>query len=65
MENQPVSTDISKQSWIDIYSSKILRIWGHWQSPLGIDENYLLELKSELGEYFDDPLKRSLIENSY
>ncbi len=64
MKNQPF-TDISKQSWIDIYSGKILRMWGRWESPLGIDEDYLSQLKNELSEYFDDPLKRALIESSY
>lgn len=36
-----------------------------WQSPLGISETYSEHVTRYLEKYFDDPLKRALIEKTY
>ena len=58
--------ELTKDDWIGQYASRILQMWRQRQGPLGrVDEGYLEQLKEELEQYFDDPLKRSLIETSY
>ena len=59
------TSTITKQDWIDIYADRMLHTFDKWQSPLGIDPNYSEVLKKQLEDYYDDPLKRSLIETSY
>ena len=57
--------EIEKQDWVNEYADKILEVWRSQKGPLGIDTQYIQQLKSQLDEYFDNPLKRSLIETSY
>ena len=59
------TSTITKQDWIDIYADRMLHTFDKWQSPLGIDPNYSEVLKKQIEDYYDDPLKRSLIETSY
>ena len=56
---------ITKQNWIDIYADRMLHTFDKWQSPFGIDPTYIEVLKDQLQAYYDDPLKRSLIETSF
>ncbi len=56
---------IPKEEWMHKYAQRILKVWQTWQTPLGIDERYSEVLKDQLSEYFDDPLKRELIEATY
>ena len=56
---------ISKEEWMQEYAQRILNMWQTRQPPLGIDDGYCEVLKDQLSEYFDDPLKRELIEASY
>ena len=56
---------ISKEEWMHEYAQRILRMWQTWQTPLGVDDRYCEVLKEQLSEYFDDPLKRELIEATY
>jgi len=56
----------AKEDWIEEYALKILGIWQINRTPLGrVDDGYIAELREDLSGYFDDPLKRSLIETSY
>lgn len=56
----------TKEVWIEEYALKILGMWQINHTPLGrVDDGYLAKLKEDLAGYFDDPLKRSLIETSY
>ncbi len=55
----------TKQNWIDNYADRILHTFDKWQSPLGIDPDYSNVVKDQLKTYYDDPLKKSLIETSY
>ena len=55
----------SKEQWLDEYADRILKIWQNWETPLGVDDKYNLTVRKQLSEYFDDPLKKELIESSY
>ncbi|MHC5060434.1 MAG: hypothetical protein ACYTFK_05050 [Planctomycetota bacterium] len=57
--------EMTKDAWIDIYAERVLQVWQRLQSPLGIDGQYSQQVKNQLSEFFDDPLKRSLIETTY
>ncbi len=57
--------EITKEAWVDKYAQRILQVWHKLQSPLGIDNQYSQQVKNQLDEFFDDPLKRGLIETTY
>ncbi len=59
------TVEVTKQAWVDKYAERILRVWHSLQGPLGIDGQYSNQVKNQLDEYFDDPLKRGLIETTY
>jgi hypothetical protein len=59
------TVDKTKQAWINKYSDRILKVWLNLKSPLGVDGRYSRLVKDQLDEYFDDPLKRGLIETTY
>ena len=57
---------ITKEDWIEDYACRIFEMWRKRQGPLGqVDEKYIEQLKEQLSNQFDDPLKRALIENTY
>lgn len=60
-----MKTQISKKEWIQKYATRIYKQWLTWQSPLGVASNYIEQVKIDLEEYYQDPLKRMLIEGSY
>ena len=56
----------AKEDWIEKYALKILGMWQVNHTPLGgVDDGYIAKLREDLAGYFDDPLKKSLIETSY
>ncbi|MCK5172098.1 MAG: hypothetical protein KAR47_01830 [Planctomycetes bacterium] len=59
------ATETAKQDWVDEYASRILQFWQSQEGPLGVDTNYTHQLRAQLDDFYDDPLKRSLIETSY
>lgn len=59
------TADATKQDWVNKYAERILRVWDNLKGPLGIDGQYSNQVKNQLDEYFDDPLKRGLIEMTY
>ena len=56
---------LEKRQWVESYAGRILAAFTRWQSPLGVDEEYAEFVQDELSEYYDNPLKRALIESSY
>jgi len=60
-----LTAEITKQDWIDTYAGRIFKTWQSRQTPFAIDESYIEQLKKQLSDQFEDPLKRSLIETSY
>ena len=60
------TVEITKEDWIRNYAGRIFAMWRKRQGPLGeVDEKYIEQLKEQLSNQFDDPLKRALIENTY
>jgi len=59
------TAEITKQDWVDKYAGRVLALWRILEGPLGIDETYKEQLQKQLSEYFDEPLKRNLIESTY
>jgi hypothetical protein len=59
-----MKTQMSKKEWIQKYASKIYKQWLTWQGPLGVASDYIEQVKIDLEEYYHDPLKRMLIEQS-
>ena len=58
-------TTSSKNEWAHHHATKIHAFWLQWQSPLGIAYNYIEQIKNDLMEFYDDPLKRTFIETTY
>ncbi len=56
---------IDKNKWASEYAKKILHNYLAWETPLGIDDNYLKKIKQDLMEDYENPLRKSLIEETY
>jgi len=52
------------QSWAEKHAYRLHCLFEPWQRPLGIDgREYFRHTANELIDYYDDPLRRSLIES--
>lgn len=56
---------IYKEQWTQHYAGRILKLWLQWQTPLGVARNYVDQLKEDLAEFYDEPLKKMFIEAAY
>jgi len=56
---------IRKKQWIQKYACRMLEIWKEIQGPLGVAENYIEQIKKDLAAFYDEPLKKMLIEATY
>jgi hypothetical protein len=54
-----------KELWVRRYAWQMLRVWGRWQTPLGVAPAYVARLERDLAECYDHPLKRMFIETTY
>ena len=63
--HQESMLDTQKERWLQKYASRILTVWSHWQTPLGVACAYTHKIKIDLGRFYDDPLKRMFIEATY
>ncbi len=54
-----------KQRWVDHYARLILQSWTVWVTPLGIASDYIVQIREDLSGCYDNPIRRSFIENSY
>ena len=59
------ATNIAKEQWAAEYARRILKLWQEQRPPLGIDSRYAKNIEEQLESYFDNPLKRELIETTY
>ena len=59
------SWEIKKEEWLQKYASRILRIWSQWQTPFGVTSDYIVHIKTELANFYEDPLKKMFIESAY
>ena len=61
-----MSAEITKkQVWIELYSERICGLWQQWRTQLGVSQEYSEQLKRDLDGFYDDPLKKKLIETTY
>jgi len=58
-------SDMRKRKWLQKYSRRLLRHWLRWQTPLGVTAAYVGKIEADLAEFYDEPLKRMLIEATY
>jgi hypothetical protein len=63
--HQESMRDTHKERWLQKYAYRILMVWSHWQTPLGVAGVYMHKIKRDLGRFYDDPLKRMFIEATY
>ncbi|MFC1636454.1 hypothetical protein ACFL5Z_16615 [Planctomycetota bacterium] len=63
--HQESMRDTQKERWLQKYASRILMVWSHWQTPLGVAYANTHKIKMDLGRFYDDPLKRMFIEATY
>ena len=63
--HQESMRDPQRERWLQKYASRILMVWSHWQTPLGVACIYTNKIKMDLGRFYDDPLKRMFIEATY
>ena len=55
--------DKEKQQWAEEHARRLQRLFEQWQNPLGISGGeYREHLTAELSDYYDQPLRKSLIE---
>ena len=64
-DNQSGNAVLSKTEWIQKYAPRIHRLYSQWQNPLGLAKSYVNQIKDDLEAYYDNPLKRMLVETSY
>ena len=58
--------EIAQEDWINEYAMRILSMWQDQQGPLGqVSKEYIEQLKEDLAEYFEEPLKKELIEATF
>ena len=60
---QEIST--AREKWIKYYANRMLRCWLQWRSPLGVARDYVEQLRENLAEFYDEPLKKIFIETTY
>jgi len=64
--NRPKSMrEAHREKWLQRYAYRILMVWSHRQTPLGVAGAYMHKIKMDLGRFYDDPLKRMFIETTY
>lgn len=54
-----------KEEWIQHYADRMLTLWLKWQTRLGVTWDYVEQLKTDLAELYEDPLKKLFIEATY
>ena len=64
MESRPKAQQ-SKEDWVEYYANQMLRFLIAWGTCLGVSRQYLVPLRQELTESYEQPLKKSFIEATY
>ena len=54
-----------KEEWVQYYADRMLKLWLIWQTRLGVARDYVEQVKADLTELYEDPLKRMFIEGTY
>ena len=57
--------NIAKDEWIQKYSNRLLGLWLQQQTPFAVTCTYKTQIKEDLAEFYEDPLKKKFIEKTY
>jgi len=58
-------TQVGKQRWIEHYSQRMLKLWSQWETDLGVSRAYVKQIRSDLADFYMNPLKKMFIEATY
>lgn len=56
---------VDKERWIQKYAQRVLKLWVKLQPPLGVDNEYIDQIKKDLLGFYEEPLKKIFIEATY
>jgi hypothetical protein len=56
---------VTKEEWIQLYTSRILRAWFRQSAPLGLAWTYADWIRKDLSNAYNHPLTRAFIEETY
>lgn len=59
------SGSLPRDDWIQLYTSRILRLWFHQDAPLGLAQTYADWIRQDLAQRYRHPLTRAFIEETY
>jgi len=62
---KPNVDNIAKDKWLQKYSHQLLRLWLQRQTPFGVACTYRAQIKEDLGDFYEEALKRKFIEKTY
>lgn len=54
-----------KIDWVQRYADQMFALWLARQTCLGVARQYIERLRADLGQYYEDPLKKTFIETTY
>ena len=60
-----MSESKTKEGWIEKYVKRIVELWQEWHGSQEVSAEYIEHLKEELGQQYDNQLKRSMVELNY
>lgn len=60
-----LQVQMCKEEWIQHYADRMITLWLKWQTRLGVAWDYVEQLKTDLAELYEEPLKRMFIEATY
>jgi len=56
---------LSKDEWLCTYTQQILHVWRGRQTPLGLAPTYARYIRKDLAVFYEQPLMRAFIEQTY
>lgn len=56
---------LTREDWIQLYTSRILHAWFHQEAPLGLARTYANWIRHDLARSYAQPLVRAFIEETY
>jgi len=56
---------VTREQWIRTYTQQILQVWLGQGSPLGLAAAYARSIRKDLAQFYEQPLMRAFIEETY
>jgi len=56
---------LSKDEWLRTYTKQILHAWRGRRTPLGLAPTYAQYIRKDLAAFYEQPLMRAFIEQTY